>query len=113
VSVKLEPPHTLGSPLKGDVSKPSAVTGDWIDIYSNYDPVTWLNAHPSLTPATALWDKTWEESAIRVNADARHDMTGKMKLTEPGHFLLGLVLEHVHYWVNKQFVIPIIVAGIR
>jgi len=33
--------------------------------------------------------------------------------TEGGHFLLGLAKEHVHYWVNKQFVIPTIVAGIR
>ena len=37
---------TMGSPLRFDTPKPFGMSGDWIDIYSKTDPVTWLNCFP-------------------------------------------------------------------
>jgi hypothetical protein len=38
---------TMGSPLNHNISKPSWNTGKWINFYSYYDPIVYLDMYPN------------------------------------------------------------------
>ena len=123
-AVKVHDWVSFGSPLREDALKPSQVDGKWLDIYSDWDPVTWLRLD---SPLAHDWQGNFvpsfdaiapgnQHSALRVNADWNEDVTNQMFLLNPSvstAIILGPIFEHTAYWNPLYNVIALIRNWVR
>ncbi len=91
---------TMGSPMAGDTPRPAGLRGDWINFFSDSDPVMWLNTGP--WPVLYPFGSTTPGKAAEFqHATQPFNVTG-MKVPLGGSVYAGLTKEHPAYWTNRD-----------
>ena len=91
---------TMGSPMAADNLRPSGLRGEWINFFSNSDPVMWLSTGPwpVLYP---FGSSTPGKAAEFQDATKAFNVTG-MKVPLGGSVYAGLTQEHPAYWTHGR-----------
>jgi pimeloyl-ACP methyl ester carboxylesterase len=95
---------SMGSPMWEFAGKPSVLKGDWTDVYSDYDPVTWFRVPSPVIPTVlgflpALVGVGIGQSAVRQFADNKHNLTNFLAINNNNANMMdGLFIEHTSYW---------------